>query len=189
MKNTMWIALALLVASAAAVGGLYGTKVFLGSGSESEKTAPAVCEAHGVARCPFCDPSLLESMGFCSGHGVPEAICTRCRDDLEAAFKAKNDWCAEHGLPESQCETCNPGTLAKFVGKTQEIDQLVGIAHGVAKLLPPRPFVGGIGNVSIPGGRCLDARRHVLDRDGIHSASRILATESHVPLAKIGSSG
>ncbi len=83
MKNTMWIALALLVASAAAVGGLYGTKVFLGSGSESEKTAPAVCEAHGVARCPFCDPSLLESMGFCSGHGVPEAICTRCRDDLE----------------------------------------------------------------------------------------------------------
>ena len=53
-------------------------------------------------------------MGFCSGHGVPEAVCTRCRDDLEAAFRKKNDWCAEHGLPESHCEICNPGTLAQF---------------------------------------------------------------------------
>lgn len=114
MKNTMWIVLALLVAAAAAVGGLYGAKAFLGSGTGSEKSAPAACEAHGVARCPFCDPTLLESMGFCSGHGVPEAICTRCRDDLDASFKAQNDWCAEHGLPESQCETCNPGALAKF---------------------------------------------------------------------------
>lgn len=114
MKNAMWIILALLVASAAAIGGLYGTKAFFGSGSESEKAAPAICEAHEITRCPFCDTSLFESMGFCSGHGVPEAICTRCRDDLEEAFKAKNDWCAEHGLPESQCEACNPGTLAQF---------------------------------------------------------------------------
>ena len=53
-------------------------------------------------------------MGFCNGHGVPEAVCTRCRGDLEAAFRKKNDWCAEHGLPESHCEACNPGTLAQF---------------------------------------------------------------------------
>ena len=114
MKNTMWIVLTLLVAAVAAAGGWYGTKAFLGSGSGPEKAAPAACEVHGVTRCPFCDPSLLSSMGFCSGHGVPEALCTRCRDDLEVVFHNKNDWCTEHGLPESHCEVCNPGTLAQF---------------------------------------------------------------------------
>lgn len=61
-----------------------------------------------AADCPFCTPSLLETKGFCGGHGVPEAICTRCHKDVIPAFKAKGDWCAEHGLPESQCATCNP---------------------------------------------------------------------------------
>ena len=74
----------------------------------------AGCEQHGVESCPFCDPSLLESMGFCGGHGVPEAVCTRCRDDLEQAFRDEGDWCGGHGLPESQCEACNPGVLEAF---------------------------------------------------------------------------
>lgn len=61
-----------------------------------------------AADCPFCTPSLLETEGFCGGHGVPEALCTRCHAALIPAFKAKGDWCAEHELPESQCALCNP---------------------------------------------------------------------------------
>ncbi|MHC5062983.1 MAG: hypothetical protein ACYTG5_03295 [Planctomycetota bacterium] len=121
MKNTMWIALIVLVAAAAAVGGVYGTNAFLGS--ESENTTAAECEEHRVERCPFCDPSLMVSMGFCGGHGVPEAVCTRCRDDLEAAFRTRNDWCAEHGLPESHCELCNPGTLDQFLKYSPSADE------------------------------------------------------------------
>lgn len=58
------------------------------------------------ARCPFCNPVIIDSMGMCGGHGVPEAVCTRCNSALIAAFKVENDWCAEHGLPESQCTLC-----------------------------------------------------------------------------------
>lgn len=78
-------------------------------GAASTGDPNAICE-HTIKRgdCPFCTPSLLESKGFCGGHGVPEAICTRCHKDVIPAFKAKNDWCAEHNLPESQCVTCNP---------------------------------------------------------------------------------
>jgi hypothetical protein len=112
MKNTMWIGLTLLVAAAAAAGGLYATKALLAPTSEG--SAPAMCKQHEVVRCPFCDPSLLESMGFCKEHGVPEAICSRCRNDLEPAFRQRRDWCAEHDLPESQCELCNPGTLEQY---------------------------------------------------------------------------
>ncbi|MDF1799268.1 MAG: efflux RND transporter periplasmic adaptor subunit [Planctomycetota bacterium] len=93
----------------------------LGCGEPSQTAPPsggatsaALCDEHGIASCPFCSPELLDSMGFCAGHGVPEAICTRCRDDLEPAFRAQNDWCAGHGLPESQCEACNPGVLDKW---------------------------------------------------------------------------
>ena len=45
---------------------------------------------------------------WCSEHGVPESLCTRCNPELIVAFKASGDWCAEHGLPESQCLACNP---------------------------------------------------------------------------------
>jgi len=67
------------------------------------------CE-HGIdgARCPFCTPSLIESDGFCDGHGVAEALCVACRPFLQVAFVAAGDWCAEHSTPESQCEICNP---------------------------------------------------------------------------------
>lgn len=77
-------------------------------------SATAACEEHGISDCPFCDPSLVETLGFCREHGVPEAICTRCRGDLETAYRAAGDWCAGHGLPESQCEACNPGVLDKW---------------------------------------------------------------------------
>jgi cobalt-zinc-cadmium efflux system membrane fusion protein len=58
--------------------------------------------------CPWCDPSLIESLGFCHGHGVPEAFCYLCNPALIPAFKAVGDWCAGHDRPESQCYICNP---------------------------------------------------------------------------------
>lgn len=64
------------------------------------------------ARCPFCNPALVDAMGMCGGHGVPEALCTRCNSALIAAFKIENDWCAEHGVPESQCTICGGGEPA-----------------------------------------------------------------------------
>lgn len=69
----------------------------------------ADCE-HGIpgATCPFCDPSLIESEGFCDGHGVAEALCVKCRPFMQTAFVAAGDWCGEHGTPESQCKICNP---------------------------------------------------------------------------------
>ena len=84
----------------------------------SSHAAPAVsiaaCVKHKVSDCPFCSPEVLETMGFCKGHGVPEAVCTKCRNDLEEAFRSEGDWCNGHGLPESHCEACNPGTLDKY---------------------------------------------------------------------------
>ena len=69
----------------------------------------ATCE-HTLARsdCPFCTPALLESRGWCGGHGVPEALCTRCHRELIPAFQAKGDWCAAHALPGTQCARCEP---------------------------------------------------------------------------------
>ena len=87
---------------------------------ETEVEAPAPdlalqCVEHGVAesRCPWCDPSLVESMGMCGGHQVPEAFCWLCTPALVTGFKAENDWCGEHDLPESQCRLCNPDVLTQ----------------------------------------------------------------------------
>ena len=83
------------------------------SSPETSSTA-ALCAEHSVSNCPFCSPAVIEEMGFCNGHGVPEAVCTKCRNDLEEAFRSESDWCEEHGLPETHCETCNPGALEKY---------------------------------------------------------------------------
>lgn len=45
---------------------------------------------------------------WCSEHGVPESMCTRCDKSLIPAFKATGDWDEKHGLPKSQCKKCNP---------------------------------------------------------------------------------
>ncbi len=74
----------------------------------------AACTEHAVENCPFCSPTVIEAMGFCAGHGVPEAVCTQCRSDLEGVFRSEGDWCDEHGLPESQCVTCNPAALDAY---------------------------------------------------------------------------
>lgn len=52
--------------------------------------------------------------GWCSGHGVPESVCTRCNAGLIPKFKEAGDWCAEHGLPESQCTTCHAEVVTRW---------------------------------------------------------------------------
>jgi len=77
--------------------------------SADTQTPLGNCE-HKIAeaKCPFCTPSLIESDGFCNGHGVAEALCVKCRPFMQVAFEANGDWCSEHNTPESQCATCNP---------------------------------------------------------------------------------
>jgi hypothetical protein len=81
------------------------------SDEQSAAQANSVCAKHGmaVARCPFCDKSLLAKMGECKGHGVPEALCWKCEPTLVAAFKVEGDWCNGHGVPESMCVPCGGG--------------------------------------------------------------------------------
>ena len=78
--------------------------------SENAEVAEAFCHEHQIAeaQCPYCDPSLIESLGYCHGHDVPEAFCYQCNPALNAAFKAIGDWCGGHDRPESQCYICNP---------------------------------------------------------------------------------
>lgn len=71
------------------------------------------------SQCAFCDPTLVEKLGFCHGHGVPEAFCTRCSPFLIGAFQIEGDWCAEHKLPESQCKECKPTQIGEDEGKPQ----------------------------------------------------------------------
>ncbi len=115
MKHRQLIVARALVAIG--VGGLLGCgqPSQQASSSEASSTA-ALCAEHSIPNCPFCSPAVVDALGFCREHGVPEAVCTKCRDDLEAAFRAESDWCSGHGLPESQCEACNPGVLDKWRG-------------------------------------------------------------------------
>ena len=88
------------------------SRVAAQSGSDAARTgAQAAACPHGIesARCPFCTPSLVESLGDCREHGVPEALCVQCRPFLRPAFIAAGDWCAEHATPESLCSLCSPG--------------------------------------------------------------------------------
>ncbi len=78
---------------------------WLGGSSAEPQACPHTLKAED---CPFCTPALVEEMGMCGGHGVPEAFCTRCNAYLIPAFKAKFDWCGEHSVPESQCVICDP---------------------------------------------------------------------------------
>jgi len=69
-----------------------------------------LCQPHGVAEasCPFCHEELVAALGPCPEHGVAEALCFACHPALEPAFRAQGDWCAGHDRPESQCWLCNP---------------------------------------------------------------------------------
>lgn len=122
MKNYLLIAILGLIALGGGIGFIIAADHYGWIGpNESITAAEAVCP-HEIAedRCPFCNPALVDSLGWCGGHDVPEAYCTRCNPVLIPAFKATDDWCAEHGLPESQCALCsaesNAGDLIDFGG-------------------------------------------------------------------------
>lgn len=75
--------------------------------------APGQAECpHGIdgTKCPFCDPARIERLGICKEHGVPEALCVKCKPYLKVAFVSAGDWCDEHDTPESQCAACNPAS-------------------------------------------------------------------------------
>lgn len=87
------------------------------SGAKVASTADASGRCpHDIKKekCPFCNPSLVESEGFCGEHGVAEALCVQCKPFLKAAFRAKGDWCKEHDAPESQCVVCHPDLKDKI---------------------------------------------------------------------------
>ncbi len=91
--------------------------------SAQSPTASSIATAcpHGIeaAQCPFCDPTRIERLGMCRDHGVPEAVCVKCRPFLEAAFVAIGDWCDEHDTPESQCTICNPADVGTGTARAQ----------------------------------------------------------------------
>lgn len=114
-KKPLVIVAAILLLPLVGVLGAHAVTVLLRprqaapSGPTSPPKPGEICE-HTIPRaeCPFCTPSLIESKGWCGGHKVPEALCTRCNAAVIPAFKAKGDWCGGHNLPESQCLACNP---------------------------------------------------------------------------------
>lgn len=63
---------------------------------------------------------------WCFEHEVPEAVCTRCKPDLIAGFKTRNDWCSGHDRPESQCLLCNPELKPKWAAVRPRIDEPAG---------------------------------------------------------------
>ena len=62
--------------------------------------------------CPLCTPAVAKSMGWCAGHDIPEAWCTKCQPKLIPAWQAEGDFCAGHGIPESVCLACDSSRSA-----------------------------------------------------------------------------
>ena len=99
--NLVW----LLLCAAIGVGLVHITR----NGAKHTPSKLQVSCKHGLKdnQCAFCDPSLVEKLGYCKGHEVAEAFCTRCSPYLISAFQQEDDWCAEHNLPDSQCKQCS----------------------------------------------------------------------------------
>ena len=75
----------------------------------SDRSAPSGSKEKATAAASaVAGQGAAEEVDFCTEHGVPEAMCTKCNPDLIAGFKEKGDWCGEHGFPESVCPVCNP---------------------------------------------------------------------------------
>ena len=113
MKNVLLMAFLGLVALLGGLGVIIAADHYgwlRTAQSETAAAATNLCRHEiNTDRCPFCNPELIDSMGWCNRHDVPEALCTRCDSELKVAFRVENDWCSEHGLPESQCTLCAGG--------------------------------------------------------------------------------
>ncbi len=119
MKNQLTILVRAVVAGIATMNFPVGMASAQTPSAQTPQTA-APCP-HGIeaAKCPFCDPSRIERLGMCKEHGVPEAVCVKCRPFLKSAFIAAGDWCKEHDTPESQCTICNPSDAKAGAARAQ----------------------------------------------------------------------
>ncbi len=67
LLNAFWLVLCLLL----------GVGIVFFSGAQRTHTPTTQSETcrHQLSldQCAFCDSSLIETLGFCRGHGVPEA--------------------------------------------------------------------------------------------------------------------
>ena len=84
----------------------------VGCGDSAKTDTPAPKAPPAQPKAPLVD--VKKAADWCGEHGVPESVCTRCNEELVAAFKEKGDWCEKHGLPKSQCVTCDPSLEAKL---------------------------------------------------------------------------
>lgn len=149
MSRVLYKFAAWAVVACAAVA--FGVWRFVPRTTAPSATADGACVKHALPldECPFCTPALIEKLGWCAGHDVAEALCTRCNAKLISAFKAENDWCAEHALPESQCLACHP-ELANARRTGADADPHDGHDHGPGEGerhgspfdLPERPLGG-----------------------------------------------
>src|SRR5215213_7074193 len=60
---------------------------------------------------PVAPAAKAEAGLFCKEHGVPEAFCTLCHEELTRSLLL----CKEHGdVPEDICTRCHPEAQAKY---------------------------------------------------------------------------
>lgn len=108
-------------------------------------------------KCPFCNPQLVESQGFCGEHGVPEALCYQCRPFLKTAFRAKGDWCKTHDAPDSQCVQCHPELKEKAKP---------GAGHGQATAGAGTPTSAGACTHGIDPAKCPFCHPELIKSEG-----------------------
>jgi len=84
--------------------------------SGCSKPAPPVASAPADGASPTA-AAHDHSRWWCSEHGVPEEVCTRCNSTLIAGIRDSKDWCDEHSRPDSQCFHCHPELQEKFAAR------------------------------------------------------------------------
>jgi cobalt-zinc-cadmium efflux system membrane fusion protein len=95
--------------------GLLALAGFLVSGCDSSTDSPSV--DNDVSAESEAGHGHNHGGWWCTEHGVPEEVCTRCQPKLAVAFQEEGDWCEEHGLPDSQCFVHHPELEAKFAAQ------------------------------------------------------------------------
>jgi len=156
----------------AMIGGCEKSSTNKPNGSPSTSSDVGRCP-HEIKRekCPFCNPKLLETDGFCGEHGVAEALCYQCRPFLKTAFRAKGDWCKTHDAPDSQCVQCHPELKAKAKP---------GAGHGqmaVPAATPPPP---GACTHGIDPAKCPFCKPGLVESEGFckeHDAAEALCVK------------
>lgn len=76
--------------------------------SQTPESAGLFCAEHGVpeAFCTLCHEDLKKKLLLCPEHNnIPEDICTLCHPEVEKKHNLK--MCKEHGLPASFCYQCD----------------------------------------------------------------------------------